>query len=152
MRLFVPRSRPNKRLFSDGASENRRRCHSRTARQWKDSVPERRHHLCPHAQARKVEMTGQKLRTILGVALAFACVANPGLAQTQATTATGPSANQNQSDAALAQEATNPFSSAWLMQIQQNNNWMEMPSGDGDRMQSNLLFQPLMSVRLANQF
>ena len=53
-------------------------------------------------------MTRQKLTTILGVALAFACVARPGLAQTQATTtnATQPSGGQDQSAAALAQEAT----------------------------------------------
>jgi hypothetical protein len=97
-------------------------------------------------------MTRQKLTTILGVALAVACVANSGLAQTQATNATRSSADQDQSGAALAQEATNPFSSSWLMQIQQNNNRMDMPSGHGDRMQSNLMFQPLMSMRLTNEW
>jgi hypothetical protein len=93
-------------------------------------------------------MTRQQLTTILGVALAVACVANPGLAQTQATSATPPPADQSQSS--LAQEATNPFSNSWLMQIQQNNNWTDMPSGHSDRMQSNLTFQPLMSMRLTD--
>src|SRR5580700_5722781 len=92
------------------------------------------------------------LKTILGVALAVACVANPGLAQTQATNATPSSADESQSTAAMAQQATNPFSSAWLMQIQQNNNWIDMPLGHGDRMQSNLQFQPLMSLRLTDQW
>ena len=70
-------------------------------------------------------MRRQKFTTILGAVLAFACVARPGLAQTQATTnGTQPSGDQDQSAAAMAQEATNPFSSAWLMQIQQNNNWI----------------------------
>jgi hypothetical protein len=97
-------------------------------------------------------MTRQKLTTILGVALAVACVATPALAQTQATNATPSSADESQSAAAMAQQATNPFSTAWLMQIQQNNNWIDMPLGHGDRMQSNLLFQPLMSMRLTDQW
>ena len=95
-------------------------------------------------------MTRQLFKTILGVALAVACCANPGLAQTQAPTATPPSAEQDQ--AALAQEATNPFSSAWLMQIQQNSNWLDMPASVDDRRQSNLSFQPLMSLRLTDQW
>jgi hypothetical protein len=95
-----------------------------------------------------VEMTRSIVTTILGVALASACVAEPGLAQTSATSTTQPSADQNQSAAALAQEAANPFSSSWLMQMQQNNNVTDMPLGQGHRVQSNFLFQPLMSVAL----
>src|SRR4026209_2544282 len=95
-------------------------------------------------------MIRQKVTTILGLALAFACVENAGFAQTQATTTNGTqtSGNEGQSAAAMAQEAANPFSSRWLMQIQQNNNWMDMPLESGDRMQSNLTFQPLLSVAL----
>src|SRR4029453_9324108 len=93
-------------------------------------------------------MRSQKFTTILGAVLALACVARPGLAQTQSSTAAQPSGDQSQSAAALAQQATNPFSSAWLMQVQQNNNWIDMPSGHESRTQSNLLFQPLMSVSL----
>ena len=45
----------------------------------------------------------------------------------------------------MAQEATNPFASSWAMQLQQNNNWTEMPRGeDRTRVQSNLVFQPLI--------
>jgi hypothetical protein len=95
-------------------------------------------------------MTRKMLNTILGAALAVACAATPGLAQTPAPNATPPSAEQDQS--AMAQQATNPFSSAWLMQIQQNTNWMDRPSGHEDRMQSNLLFQPLMSLRLTEDW
>ena len=76
------------------------------------------------------------------------------LAQTQATTtnATQPSGGQDQSAAALAQEAINPFATSWLLQIQQNNNRMEMPRGDDHtRVQSNLVFQPLMSLRLTEK-
>jgi len=99
-------------------------------------------------------MTQQKLKTILGVALAFACAARPALAQTQATTthATQPSGGQDQSAAALAQEASNPFASSWALQLLQNNNWTEMPRGDGHtRVQSNLQFQPLLNVRLTEK-
>jgi len=97
-------------------------------------------------------MTQQKLKTILGVALAFACAARPALAQTQATTthATQPSGGQDQSAAALAQEASNPFASSWALQLLQNNNWTEM-SRDDDRVQSNLQFQPLLNLRLTEK-
>ena len=99
-------------------------------------------------------MSRQKVITSLVVVLAVACVANAGFAQTQATTTNGPqtSGNQDQSAAAMAQEAANPFSSRWLLQIQQNNNWMDMPLGDGKRVQSNLMFQPLMSVPLSREW
>ncbi|HJY85171.1 MAG TPA: hypothetical protein VKK81_29320 [Candidatus Binatia bacterium] len=33
------------------------------------------------------------------------------------------------------------------MQTEQNNNWVGMPLKMGDRVQSNLLFQPLMKVK-----
>ena len=99
-------------------------------------------------------MTQQKLKTILGVALAFACAARPALAQTQATTthATQPSGGQDPSTAAMAQEASNPFGSSWALQLLQNNNWTEMPRGDGHtRVQSNLQFQPLLNLRLTEK-
>ena len=99
-------------------------------------------------------MTQQKLKTILGVALAFACAARPALAQTQATTVNGAqtSGGQDQSAAAMAQEASNPFAGSWALQLQQNNNWTEMPRGeDRYRVQSNLQFQPLLSMRLTEK-
>ena len=76
-------------------------------------------------------MAQQRVITSLVVVLAFACAANAGFAQTQATTTNGTqtSGDQGQSAAAMAQEAANPFSSRWLLQIQQNNNWMDMPLG-----------------------
>jgi hypothetical protein len=99
-------------------------------------------------------MTRHRLKTILGVALAVACAARPALAQTQATTVNGAqtSGGQDQSAAAMAQEAANPFSSRWLMQIQQNNNSIDMPLDSGNRMQSNLMFQPLLSVALSDKW
>jgi hypothetical protein len=99
-------------------------------------------------------MAQQRVITSLVVALAFACVANTGFAQPQATTSNGSqtSAGEGQSAAAMAQEAANPFSSRWLMQIQQNNNSMDMPLESGDRMQSNLMFQPLLSVPLSDKW
>ena len=98
-------------------------------------------------------MARQKVRTILVVVLGFAWAATAGFAQTQATTTsrTPASGDQEPSAAALAQEAANPFSSSWLMQIEQNNNWMDMPVGEGTRVQNNLLFQPLMSVALSEE-
>jgi hypothetical protein len=52
----------------------------------------------------------------------------------------------------MAQEATNPFSNAWLMQIQQNNNSIEMPRGQGTHWQNDLVFQPLMNVKLTDKW
>jgi hypothetical protein len=99
-------------------------------------------------------MTRQRVRTILGAVLAFALVANAGFAQTQATTTNGTQASgeRDQSAAAMAQQASNPFASSWALQLQQNNNWTEMPGGDDhNRVQSNLLFQPLISLRLTEK-
>ena len=97
-------------------------------------------------------MIRQKVTTILGLVLAFACVANAGFAQTQATTNNGPQPSGDQSAAAMAQQASNPFASSWALQLQQNNNWTEMPRGDDHtRVQSNLTFQPLISLRLTEK-
>src|ERR1051326_1425904 len=96
-------------------------------------------------------MKRQTVKTILGVVLALAGVAKGGLAQTPAAIATQTSGEGNSSAAAAAQEATNPFASSWQMQMQQNNNWTRMPFGDQTRLQSNLVFQPLMSMRLTEQ-
>ena len=99
-------------------------------------------------------MARHKVTTILGVVLAFACMAKAGLAQTQATTTKGTqtSGNEGQSAAAMAQEASNPFASSWALQLQQNNNWTEMPRGeDRYRVQNNLQFQPLLSLRLTEK-
>ena len=97
-------------------------------------------------------MIRHKVTTILGLALAFACVANAGFAQTQATTSNGPQPSGDQSAAAMAQQASNPFASSWALQLQQNNNWTEMPRGDDHtRVQSSLTFQPLISLRLTEK-
>jgi hypothetical protein len=96
-------------------------------------------------------MRSQKIRTVLGVVLAFACAATSTFAQGQSAGAAS-SADQEQSAAALAQQATNPFSNAWLMQIQQNNNSIEMPQGHGNHWQNNLMFQPLMNLKLTDQW
>jgi len=96
-------------------------------------------------------MKRQTVRTILGVVLALAGVAKAGLAQAPAANATQTSGEGQSATAAAAQEATNPFASSWQMQMQQNNNWTAMPFGDQTRVQSNLVFQPLMSMRLTEK-
>jgi hypothetical protein len=99
-------------------------------------------------------MAQQRFITSLLVVLAFACAANAGFAQTQATPVNGAqiSKGQEQSAAAQAQEAINPFATSWLMQLQQNNNWTEMARGaDHPRVQSNLVYQPLISLRLTEK-
>jgi hypothetical protein len=83
-----------------------------------------------------------------------------GIAQTQeltanessGTTATTRAGAESEAAAELAKEASNPLSSGWLMQTQQNNNWVGMPSNQGDRVQSELLYQPLVNVKLTDQW
>jgi Putative MetA-pathway of phenol degradation len=60
--------------------------------------------------------------------------------------------NQSQTAAEVSKEASNPLSSVWLMQIQQNNTWIGMPANGGNRVQSNLQFQPLMSIKLSDDW
>ena len=104
------------------------------------------------------------VRAILGVLLPLAWTKSE-MAQTQESAADEQSGAQNQSAAAneesgtdnqssseLAKQAANPLSSGWLMQTQQNNNWVGMPSNMGDRVQSDLLFQPLMNVKLTDNW
>ena len=74
---------------------------------------------------------------ILGTLLVLAGI-KPGMAQTQQTAAIEPSASEDQA-AELGKQASNPLSSGWLMQTQQNNNWVGMPLNYGDRVQSDLL-------------
>ena len=104
------------------------------------------------------------ITTILGILLLLAWTKS-GMAQTQESATTIQTGSQNLSAAAgeqrgtdnqsfseLGKQATNPLSSGWLMQTQQNNNWVGMPLGMGDRVQSDLLFQPLMNVKLTDNW
>src|SRR4051794_20023319 len=80
----------------------------------------------------------------LGVLLAMGCAAAPVRAQTEST-------GSDRSVAGMAQEAANPFANSWLLQMQQNNNWIDLPRVDDSRVQSNFTFQPLMNVRLTEK-
>ena len=91
------------------------------------------------------------IRTILAVALTFACL-NSGIAQAQELTAHEPTAAENDSAAEASKQAANPLASVWLMQFQQNNSWLGMPASGGNRVQSNIQFQPLMSVKLTDDW
>jgi hypothetical protein len=75
-----------------------------------------------------------------------------GMAQAGAAAANQQSGGQNQSATEAGKEATNPLSSSWQLQIQQNNNWVGMPLNMGDRVQSNLLFQPLINVKATDNW
>jgi hypothetical protein len=101
---------------------------------------------------------------ILGTLLVFAGI-KPGVAQTQESAAAQtsgtpndsaaaiePSATQDQSAAELGKQASNPLSSGWLMQTQQNNSWVGIPLNHGDRVQSDLLFQPLVNFKLTDNW
>ncbi len=101
------------------------------------------------AQARRAS---SPLLATLGLVIAFAFAATAASAQTPAANTTQPSGDPGRSAAAMAQEASNPFASSWALQLQQNNNWTEMPFGDDHtRVQSNYVFQPLISLRLTEK-
>jgi hypothetical protein len=74
------------------------------------------------------------------------------MAQAQELTAHEPTAAENDSAAEASKQAANPLASVWLMQFQQNNSWLGMPANGGNRVQSNLQFQPLMSVKLTDDW
>jgi hypothetical protein len=89
-------------------------------------------------------------RTVLAAALTFACL-DSAIAHAQST-APEAAAAENDSTAEVSKEAANPLANVWLMQIQQNNNWLGMPTNNGNRVQSNLQFQPLLSVRVSDDW
>jgi hypothetical protein len=70
------------------------------------------------------------------------------VAKTQ-TAARNNSPNQQQSAAGLSNEIANPLSNLWLLQTQQNNTLLQMPSGKGTYVQSNLQFQPLLPIHIS---
>jgi hypothetical protein len=75
-----------------------------------------------------------------------------GIAQTQEATVHEQSVAENDSATEASKQAANPLASVWLMQFQQNNTWLGMPANGGNRVQSNLQFQPLMSVKLTDDW
>ena len=89
--------------------------------------------------------------TVLAAALSVLWTGS-GTAQTQEVTAHEQSQAENDSAAEASKQAANPLASVWLMQFQQNNTWIGMPANGGNRVQSNLQFQPLMSVKLTDDW
>jgi hypothetical protein len=63
-------------------------------------------------------------------------------------TASNNSPDQPQSAAGLSKEIANPLSNLWLLQVQQNNTFTEVPLGNGTYVQSNLQFQPLVPIKV----
>ena len=79
------------------------------------------------------------MRAILMTALIFALL-KLGCAQTQEAAANLQPGAETQSAVEVSKQAANPLANIWLMQFQQNNNWIGMPPRIGDRMQSKLQF------------
>ena len=91
------------------------------------------------------------IRTVLAGALTVAWIES-GIAQTKEATSQQLPAAENDSAAEASKQAANPLANVWLMQIQQNNNWIDMPANNGNRVQSNLQFQPLISAKLTDDW
>ena len=87
---------------------------------------------------------------ILCPALLMACL-DVGIAQVSEPAA-GATSPDSQSAVEISKQASNPLANVWLMQFQQNNNWLGMPSSTRNRVQSNLQFQPLMSLKLTDNW
>lgn len=91
------------------------------------------------------------IRTIAFTALIITW-GKPASAQSQESGASALVSEEGQSAADASKQAANPLARAWLMQLQQNNSWVGMPSNKGDRVQSNLYFQPLLSVKVSDNW
>jgi hypothetical protein len=91
------------------------------------------------------------IRTVVAAALIIASLES-GIAQAQELTAHEPSAADIDSTVEASKQAANPLANVWLMQIQQNSNWTGMPANNGNRVQSNLQFQPLMSIKVTDDW
>ena len=85
------------------------------------------------------------IKMILCMTLAICCT-HSAMAQESQT------GEQGQTAAEASKEAANPLASVWLMQMQQNTTWIGMPVNGGNRVQSNLQFQPLISVKLSEDW
>jgi hypothetical protein len=72
-----------------------------------------------------------------------------GTAQAQESTAHELPLAENDSASEASKQAANPLASAWLMQTQQNTNWLRT-SNNENRLQSNLQFQPLLSMKMTD--
>jgi hypothetical protein len=84
------------------------------------------------------------IRTILAVSLL--CVTWP------LHTANAQTVDDGQSAIEAGKQAANPLSSQWLLQIQQNSTWIDMPSEGDARLQSNLQIQPLLSLKFTDNW
>jgi hypothetical protein len=84
------------------------------------------------------------LNIVVAALLTVACLES-GTAQAQESTALA----ENDSASEASKQAANPLASAWLMQTQQNTNWLRT-SNNENRVQSNLQFQPLLSIKMTD--
>jgi hypothetical protein len=74
---------------------------------------------------------------------------NDAVVEKSGTAASNSATDQPQSAAGLSNEIANPLSNLWLLQTQQNNTLLQMPSGKGTSVQSNLQFQPLLPIHVS---
>ena len=63
-----------------------------------------------------------------------------------------PTSTEAQSSSAISKQAANPLATMWLIQYQQNNDWVGMPLNHGSQVESNLQFQPLISLNLTENW
>ena len=87
----------------------------------------------------------------LGFLLIFGWT-EPGVAHPDGSVNDEQPSSESQSAVELAKQASNPLSSGWLMQTQENTDWVGLPLGKGDRVQSDLLFQPLVNAKLTDKW
>lgn len=88
------------------------------------------------------------LKIVIAALLTVACLES-GAAQAQESTAHELPLAENDSASEASKQAANPLASAWLMQTQQNTNWLRT-SNNENRVQSNLQFQPLLSIKMTD--
>ncbi|HUN85952.1 MAG TPA: cytochrome c oxidase subunit II [Terracidiphilus sp.] len=88
---------------------------------------------------------------LAGVVLGAFVVAKAQSPSNLRNTAT-PTSTEAQSSSAISKQAAYPLATRWLIQYQQNNNWVGMPLNHGNQAESNLQFQPLISMSLTDNW
>ena len=95
--------------------------------------------------------TSRSLATILVYVLGVCVLAKAQSPSNLGDTAT-PTSTEEPSSNAVAKQAANPLATMWLIQYQQNNDWVGMPLNHGNQVESNLQFQPLISMSLTDSW
>jgi hypothetical protein len=96
--------------------------------------------------------TSRSIATILVYMVLGAFVVAKAQSPSNLRSTATPTSTEEPSSNAVAKQAANPLATMWLIQYQQNNNWVGMPLNHGNQVESSLQFQPLISLNLTENW